>query len=104
MNGHYTWRRFKLTEESKERYITIKEMFEEVLDNQEIQIFRFAYNGSLWAGTDKKPSRVTINIPGTIVDKNLKTLDDFIIFGVAIPREIIHNLPDKKEDQDGSSG
>jgi len=83
--------------EKKDRFITIKEMFEDVLDEPTVQIFRFIYDGDLCAANNKRTARVSISIPRTIVNQNLKDIDNFVFFGVAIPREVIKNLPNKDE-------
>lgn len=75
--------------ENKDRFLTIREVFEKYLDNQNCQVFRFEYDGNLWAATEKKPCRVTIMLPRTVIDSNLKDLDKFLLLGVAIPRKEI---------------
>ena len=86
-------------EEKKERFITIREYFEGFLDNNKCQIFKFAYNGSLYAANPKtkKPCRISISLPKTIVDTNLKDLDKWVIVGVAVPREEIRKENEEKD-------
>ena len=89
---HYNYKGKKMNEEIKEdRFQTIREIFDKYLDNPNIQTFGFRYNGQLYAANHKtkRPCRVSISIPKTICDTNLKDLDNWIIMGVAIPRDEI---------------
>lgn len=84
--------------EEEDRFMTIREFFKSVLDDRDIQVFRMAFDGQCYASTAKRNARVSIGLPRTIVDGNLKALDDFLFFGVAIPREIIERLANGKEE------
>lgn len=79
-----------MSEEKKEdRFATIRENFEKYLDVIGIQCFRIILDGQCYASTNKRNARISIGLPKTIVDKNLKTIDDFVLFGVAIPRNLL---------------
>ena len=76
-------------EEKENRFATIGEFFKRYIDVQGIQCFRFSLDGQCWASTKKRHARITIGLPRTIVDGNLKDLDKFAFFGIAIPRELL---------------
>ena len=86
--------------EEKPRFATIREMLGEFLDTIGVQCFKFAFNGQCYASNSKgRPARVSIALPKTIVDKNLKDLDNFAFIGVAIPQDIVDKVyNEKKED------
>ena len=83
--------------EVQPRFLTIRQMFKDFLDTIGVQCFRFAFDGQCYASTAKRQARVSIGLPKTIVNTNLKDLDKFAFFGVAIPRNIINEYLNKEE-------
>lgn len=74
--------------EEKEKYATIREIFEEHLDDRNCQVFRMALNGQCYGANSKgRPARISVGLPKTICGTNLKDLDDWILIGIAIPRD-----------------
>ena len=73
----------------KKEYATIGYFFEKYLNVKGVQCFKIVLDGQCYASTNKRNARISIGLPKTIVDKNLKDIDKFILFGVAIPKELI---------------
>ena len=85
----------KLIPKKEKKFYTIEEFFKSVLNNRECRIFHFHYYGNLTAANKKtkKPCRISIALPNDLGDlTNLKTLDNWSFFGIAIPRKIIENM------------
>jgi len=78
-------RRMKMTE--KEEFITIGDFFKDFLEDNDCRVFFFSFDGQLTAGNQKRTTRVSIQLPREICDKNLKELDNWCLYAVAIPRE-----------------
>jgi len=73
--------------EEKDRFLTIREALEKYLDNQKCQVFQMVFDGNQSAATAKRQARLTILVPRTIVDTNLKDMFKFVFMGIAIPKE-----------------
>lgn len=76
--------------------LTIREYFKPILDNKDVTLFRMVYHGQSYAGTDKKPTRVSIIIPKEIAENNLQFMNEweFIIVAKKIAKEV------KEENED----
>lgn len=88
----------KLVEEEEKEYITIGMFFEEFLENKESRVFPFLFDGSSTAANKKrKHTRISIGIPNEICNTNLKELDKWCLYAVAIPREDVKKVEAKLE-------
>ena len=76
----------------KQIYHTIMSFFEPFLKNKEVRVFQFRWNGTLTAGTKKRAMRVSISIPKDIAHDNLKDLDKYRFYGIAIPKNEFDKL------------
>jgi hypothetical protein len=84
----------KMTED---KFATIRETFEKYLDIQGIQCFPLGIDGQCWASTPKRLARITVVLPRAVVDNDLKDLNNFVFFGIAMPRKVLEKK--KKEDE-----
>ena len=82
----------EMEKDNQVRYMTIKETFEEILDAKEVQCFRIGIDGNCNASTKNRLARISIMLPRTVVDGNLKDLDKYVFFGIAIPCNILNKL------------
>lgn len=72
------------------RFATIREFLEPFLDMIGIQCFKMVLDGQCYASNSKgRNARISISLPKTVIDKNLKDLDKFVFIGIAIPRKFI---------------
>lgn len=83
--------------ETKKDYFTIGDFFKDFLEDKNCRVFNFSFDGQLTAGNQKRCTRVSIQIPREICDKNLKELDDWCLYGIAIPRKKFTNEKDTKQ-------
>ena len=85
-------KQIKLTEEKKD-YITIGQQFEDFLDNKNCRVFPFYFDGSLTGANKKrKHARISIGVPNEICNTNLKDLDKWCLYAVAIPRDAVKEV------------
>jgi len=82
-------------EEGKEerRNLTIKEVLDAISDfdlinNNECPVFKFIYDGNQTAGNGKRAARISIAMPKDIVNLDLRTLNNYFIIGMAIPKKL----------------
>ncbi len=86
----------KLIEEKEKDYITIGAFFKPFLENKDCRVFPFRFDGSSTAANKKrKHTRISIGIPNEICNTNLKELDNWCLYTVAIPREVLKKWEDK---------
>jgi len=85
------------TNEKKEDFFTIGDFFDGFLEDKDCRVFNFSFDGQLTAGNKKRTTRVSIQIPREICDQNLKELDNWCLFGVAIPRKKFVKEEDKEQ-------
>lgn len=93
-------KQIKLVEEEK-KYYTIKEFFKPFLDNKNCRVFPFQFNGSSTAGNKKRVARVSISVPREMCDTNLKDLDNWCLFAIAIPREVLIKYEENEKRKKG---
>ena len=89
-------KQIKVTEEKKD-YITIGQQFEDFLDNKNCRVFPFHFDGSLAANKKRKHARISIGVPNEICNTNLKDLDNWCLYAIAIPREAVKKVEARLE-------
>ncbi len=87
----------KLVEEKEKEFFSIGGFFEPFLDNKECRVFNFAFDGSSYGANKKRRARVSIAIPKEMCDTNLKDLDNWCLFGVGIPREVLRKYEEEEK-------
>jgi len=72
------------------KQITIIDIADNFIKENDTKFFRFVMNGQSWGATDKKPARVSIAMPPDICNnknRNLGELNNWFIVCMAIPME-----------------
>ena len=69
----------------KDIYPTIEQFFNRVLKDNEVRMFNFVVHGKINCKTPKRPMTMEIIMPSDICHGNIKELEDWRFFGVAIP-------------------
>ena len=91
----------KIVEEEKKDYITIGTFFDNFLKNKNCRVFPFRFDGSSTAANKKrKHTRISIGIPNEICNTNLKELDNWCLYAVAIPRDDFKKVIEQIEEEE----
>jgi len=89
----------KIVDDQNKEYVTIGEHFKPFLENKDCRVFPFRFDGSLTAANKKrKHTRISIGIPNEICNTNLKDLDNWCLYAIAIPREVLKKWEEEQED------